>query len=297
MKKFILAMVILLIVGGVISGIGCAVYFSGDVRINRKQVEYIERVYEAEAFTSVELKLCEAHKISFERGENYSVRYSESEFSNMSVSAENGALKMTENSKSYKRWWERIFYNFEKTELVITVPDGALLNVGIRIDGSSEMTLPSHELGNVELEVRGAASVIGNEISAKDVKIDASGSASFTLSGRADSIEIHASGSVNFICNNFSCSDIGVSVSGSARLNLSGTGDTLDVKASGSCKINAKDFTLKRASLHASGSVHAELSLSERLRVDASGSARVYYWGNPSVEQSVSGSAHIERRG
>lgn len=317
MRKFVVAMIILAVIGAILAGIGCAIVFGKYGGAFGKEIDYAEHVFDSEqAFSTVNFSLRHPHKISFVRGENYSVKYSDAEDFPMTVSSSNGTLTVSESRDGWF-WWESLFFKLAATDIVITIPDDVVLSIGGTLSGASEITLPSWEFGTVNLKISGATAFKGHGVKTGSltfdisgvskieldgelgsVKVDLSGAAEFDLSGTAPSLAVSASGSADVDCENFTCPSVTVSASGSVEIDLEGTGDVLDVKSSGSAEIKAKDFPLKRASFDGSGSIKAEVSVSEYLFVKASGPATVKYWGNPQVDTpSLSGSSSVKKMG
>ncbi len=315
MKKFVIAMAIVLLIGGIMSGAGCAVYFKGDQQMAFKKLEYTEQVFVAEAaFDSLRLDFYEPHSLKFERGEGYGVRYSVNQYSDTAVSVEDGKLCFKERRWSWKNWIQRLFCRFNTTEVVVTVPDDVVLAIDANIRGASDISLPSWQYGDIDLDVSGAAVVGGENIVASDIKvsvsggatvklngsmkkvcIDCSGAADIGLSGKADELRVYASGSSDVACTQLESPLVNIEVSGSADIALAGKGEVLNVHSSGSSEIWARDFAVARAVLQSSGSVTAQVKVSEHLSISVSGSADVEYWGDPQVEKSISGSASVRK--
>ncbi|MDE7372924.1 MAG: DUF2807 domain-containing protein [Clostridia bacterium] len=297
MKKAVAAFVILIFVGILLTGIGCAVFFSKGIKeIN---LEYYEQFFESEEeISSLNLDLGNAHKVVLQRGEKCSVKYFDTNVTNFTVSVENGRLNIHESGWSWKDWLKRIFYRYKSTDVVITVPENAVLDIVGDFSGATEMTLPSWEYGNIRLDVSGAAAITASDITAKDITIEASGSTDFSISsGKVNSLTARASGSVKLKCDGLECPRIEVRASGSARMELSGIGKDLVLRVSGSGRVYAKDFALETADIDASGSANAELSVSTLLKVRTSGSSNIAYWGNPEVDRYTSGSSTIVKKG
>ncbi len=296
MKKFVIAMAVIILIGAVLSGIGCAVFFSSD--FSAENIEYFEKFYETEEpVTELDLRIENAHKVVLQRGEKCSVKYFDSTLSEFSTSAENGKLILSESEWNWKNWLRRIFCKLQTTEIIITVTEGVTLNINGTLNGATEMELPSWEYGNINLDVRGASNITAKGISASNIFFNVSGAANLELSGRADSFIADTSGATNMVCNGLTCPSIDLRVSGSTRVTLSGTGNRLSLHASGSGKLWAKDFTLDSAEIDASGSVDAEVNVSSLLKVHTSGVAYVAYWGDPQIERYTSGSSEIVKKG
>lgn len=295
MKKFVAAMVIIIIVGAILAGVGCAVFFTSDFRT--EPIEYTEGFFETETeCTKLDFELADMHNVVLERGEKWSVKYFDSTVSKFSVSAQNGSLVVTEKNNGVRGWLKHLFFKTESTDVVVTVPEGELIDITGEINGSATVNLPDWNYGNMNITVHGASTVNASGITAKSISVDVSGAAKLVLSGSADKLRAHASGSVKMDCNGFNCPDVDVYASGSAELNLSGTGNILSVHASGSGRVWARNFAIDRAEIIASGSVNAELNVSTLLKVDVSGSANIAYWGDPQVDKDTSGSATIVKK-
>ena len=317
MKKFVTAMVIILVLGVVLCGIGCAVYFTGDNKFFGEQVQYTECNFVAEeAFDTIDFDLKQAHRIYFKIGDAYSVRYFDSEQSPVSVSSQNGTVSIKEQGFDFKHWWQRLKYRFGTTDVEITVPAGTVLSLKGNMDGSTNLQLPSWKFGDMTLIVRGSADITGTNVTTQNMSFDISGSADLKLSGSFKNINIsangsadieiagtatslisHASGSLDIAANSFVCPLVDLSASGSMDASLSGSGEVLKMHTSGSGDLYAKNFAVAEANLETSGSLDAEVTVSHQLTVNASGSATVYYWGDPHIDRHVSGSAKITKRG
>ncbi len=84
-----------------------------------------------------------------------------------------------------------------------------------------------------------------------------------------------------------------IDVSGTANLALSGQVADQTLKVSG--VLNAKNFELQTSntSIDVSGSGDFEVSCADNLDIDVSGFANVYYKGNPSISQDISGTLNL----
>ncbi|MDE6303127.1 MAG: DUF2807 domain-containing protein [Clostridia bacterium] len=323
MKKFVIAMVVIILLGAVLIGVGCAVYFSSDWRWGTESVEYYEKTDKfEESFSTLDLYLKNPHKISFVRGDKCEVKYFDTDIAPIAVSVQGGTLTISEKSFDAINWFKRIFYKFKTTDIVITVPEScSILDVKGTLAGATEIKLPSFEgtleYGKIDLRVSGASTFVADKIKADNIKFDVSGASNMTfndiqatsmsldssgaskvvMSGKVDSLRTQASGSVNMRCDSFECPTIDLRSSGSSEIYLSGTGSVLNVHVSGSGKIWARDFTLDRADIDASGSTNAELTVSTYLKVDTSGSSHISYWGDPEVEKHTSGTSTIVKKG
>jgi hypothetical protein len=84
-------------------------------------------------------------------------------------------------------------------------------------------------------------------------------------------------------------------VSGASQLNLFGEGKYLDGDISGASQLNAFDMPVQESELEVSGASSARVSVSELLKVDASGASNVRYRGNPNVDKKTSGGSTVRQ--
>lgn len=114
----------------------------------------------------------------------------------------------------------------------------------------------------------------------------------------ADELKVSLSGSGNASFKKMIADRLDLSMSGSGDLTIRGgaVGD-LTLNQSGSGNLNAVDLGVEDAKIHKSGSGNAVLTVTGSLAVKASGSGKVDYKGNPSLNDiRVSGSGRIVKR-
>ena len=63
---------------------------------------------------------------------------------------------------------------------------------------------------------------------------------------------------------------------------------------SGASKLQAFSYSIGSAGIDASGASRADVSVGNRLVVNASGASSVQYWGTPVMEQRLSGSSSVQ---
>jgi hypothetical protein len=70
----------------------------------------------------------------------------------------------------------------------------------------------------------------------------------------------------------------------------------MEADVSGSSSLSLFDFPVTRAEASASGASDIDVTVSEELRIDASGSSTIRYRGNPStVESDTSGASEVRQ--
>ncbi|UTA66260.1 head GIN domain-containing protein [Emticicia sp. 21SJ11W-3] len=86
-----------------------------------------------------------------------------------------------------------------------------------------------------------------------------------------------------------------IDLSGASDLIIEGNGKNLEAEISGASKLYAFDADIEKANLDVSGASSAKVTVSNNLRVSASGASKVRYRGNPVVSSNTSGSSHVEK--
>jgi hypothetical protein len=108
------------------------------------------------------------------------------------------------------------------------------------------------------------------------------------------SIELSGSGGVS--AANLRVNALRVDISGSGTMDLAGSADQQELELSGSGRYEAAELQSRSVSIDISGSVTAAVAASDQRRVDISGSGTVTYSGDPTIDQSVSGSGRLVKR-
>jgi hypothetical protein len=109
-----------------------------------------------------------------------------------------------------------------------------------------------------------------------------------------DAFEIDLSGAskLNFKAD---VNDLKADISGASNLTLDRYVPFIDADIYGASKLNAYDADSKEVYLKLSGASRANLSVSEYLKVDASGASTVSYKGSPRIDQEVSGASKVTK--
>lgn len=145
---------------------------------------------------------------------------------------------------------------------------------GFFVDYSVSVTLP--EL--VSLSVSGGSDVASES----------------ALSG--DHLNVTASGGADVVLE-VTVGELDVQASGGSDTRLSGTADTLHVRASGGSDLNARALQAREALLQTSGGSDSDVTVLDKLVVNASGGSDVVYRGEPeSIEIDADPSADVVHR-
>ena len=108
-----------------------------------------------------------------------------------------------------------------------------------------------------------------------------------------DSMSIDISGSGNITARDITVNTLKVDVSGSADFSATGKAENMIADISGSGDIKTTDFETEKADISISGSGSAKVWITRHLKADIRGSGSVRYKGNPVIETKSSGSGRI----
>lgn len=155
--------------------------------------------------------------------------------------------------------------------------------------------IPAFDFSNVAIS--GGADLKWHNCTSQDLAIAASGGADVAITAQSESIELSASGGSDVVLEGES-QRLKVSASGGSDVELRGKSQQLYVLASGGADLNAKMLVAEQVEVSASGGADVNVYATNCLTVVASGSADVYYAGNPATKSiSSSGAANVEHKG
>jgi hypothetical protein len=84
---------------------------------------------------------------------------------------------------------------------------------------------------------------------------------------------------------------------GAAKILLDGTVDDLVTDMTGASKLEADELQTKTAEISSTGASHAEVAVSDSLKVSITGAGKVIYSGNPpTIEKKISGAGSIRHK-
>ena len=317
MKKYLISMIALLIIGAIICGGGAIMYAQSDNKIFEKDLEYTQKEYVAESeINAIDFSLMGAYNFILQRGETCSVSYYESEISQFTVLEENGVLKMQEKYE-WKNMITRWYSKQKKTDLVLTVPEDVVLSMDCHFSGAVALTLPEWEYGDINMRVSGATAIssestikagkfnlnVSGAFSAnlkgefESIDLKGSGASDIVFDGSAQSINIKSSGATEFKSVELSCQQINVDVSGTAEILIKGEGGEFKTHASGYCELDAGEFSLNKLDIDASGYVDMTVNVKDEIIAHASGSVKVDYYGDPKISTSGSSKGKYNKIG
>jgi hypothetical protein len=104
-------------------------------------------------------------------------------------------------------------------------------------------------------------------------------------------------GAARLTANQLSGHNFAVESTGAAKVHLDGSVDDLVTDMTGASKLEADSLQTKTAEISSTGASHAEVAVSESLKVSITGAGKVTYSGNPpTIEKHVSGAGSISHK-
>jgi|ERR1700693_561307 len=104
-------------------------------------------------------------------------------------------------------------------------------------------------------------------------------------------------GAARLTANQLSGHNFAVESTGAAKVHLDGSVDDLVTDMTGASKLEADSLQTKTAEISSTGASHAEVAVSESLKVSITGAGKVTYSGNPpTIEKHISGAGSISHK-
>lgn len=168
----------------------------------------------------------------------------------------------------------------------------------LEVSGVSKVTLNDEfTCDEFELEMSGTSKVSGLDISAREIKVECSGTSKVVGDLDGNEVELSVSGGSAAECV-MNAGKLEVEVSGASRAILEGKAGDIDVEVSGASSLKAWDLDVKYAEAEVSGASSAEINVSERLEAEAKGASSIYYPSNVKnlIEKEISGTSTLKTR-
>lgn len=104
-------------------------------------------------------------------------------------------------------------------------------------------------------------------------------------------------GAARLTANQLSGHSFAIESTGAAKVFLDGRVDQLVTDMTGASRLQAESLQTKTAEISSTGASHAEVGVSETLKVSITGAGKVIYSGNPpTVEKHISGAGSIRHK-
>jgi len=183
-------------------------------------------------------------------------------------------------------------------------------------DGSESITITTDDdvMPHVVTEVRGETLVVGFDFDGPigilptrmEVTLHVDELGSITASGawkvHADSLEgtdleTLISGTGNLSIDQLEATDLSAEISGAGEMAIAGEVVSQNIAISGAGEYNAGDLKSESARVEISGSGETTLWVTGSLEVTVSGAGRIYYYGQPQVDFTKSGTGTLSSLG
>lgn len=142
-------------------------------------------------------------------------------------------------------------------------------------DASNVAILGNGKINSLEATLSGASTIEG-----KDLKME--------------NFKLVLSGASNGVFKDVESKTMNATLSGASRLELTGKTEKLNATLSGASKLMDHLFIVNEAKVEASGASYLEITVNNKISVELSGSSKMYYSGNPNIEnKKLSGGSKL----
>jgi hypothetical protein len=142
--------------------------------------------------------------------------------------------------------------------------------------------------------ISGSGELFADTMAGETVTLKVSGSGDLSVQyAISDDSNLTLSGSGSISVTQLFCMNADMHISGSGNITVSGESENEHLRISGSGSIHAYDFPVQSATITISGSGDAQTSIEIYLKGIISGSGDIYVKGDPSIDQTITGSGRI----
>ena len=108
---------------------------------------------------------------------------------------------------------------------------------------------------------------------------------------------VKLTGAARLTAKQLSGHSFAIESTGAAKVFLDGTVDQLVTDMTGASRLQAESLQTKTAEISSTGASHAEVAVSEALKVSITGAGKIIYSGNPpTIEKHISGAGSIRHK-
>jgi len=109
--------------------------------------------------------------------------------------------------------------------------------------------------------------------------------------------DLDVSGASKVSMTNLSNESLQIHSSGASKINVDGTTVNLTINTSGASKIDTENLKAENVSVDSSGASNVSVSVSNELKVDASGASKIVYSGTPAnIEKKINGASKVNQK-
>jgi hypothetical protein len=128
--------------------------------------------------------------------------------------------------------------------------------------------------------------------------VELSGAGSITVDDvRVDAFDVRLAGAGVIDVSGLDVSLLDAALPGAGTISLAGTATTQDVELPGAGRYDAGDLASASVTVASGGAVAATVWATDELSITSGGVGSISYYGNPSLDQRVTGTASVERLG
>jgi len=229
----------------------------------------VVKSYDLKDFSSLDVS--SVYKVYLTKGSTFSVSVEvEKKYAENVVVTKNGSILKIAMNKEIKKKKDEIYV----ARITMPVLKGVSLS-GVAELKTNDTFVLSGEHFNVQLS--GASEIDRLTVNAACLKIQMSGASEADINGSFTEMKATLSGSSNFDGKLNIANGARMELSGSSEVELEGKGASIKAECSGSSKIDAEDFSVASADLNLSGVSKAEVFVSQKLNVVATGASKCQY--------------------
>ncbi len=153
----------------------------------------------------------------------------------------------------------------------------------IDLSGAAKIkAIGSFKTKELDIELSGATTIEGLDISGQELSIDCSGASKLKISGDFTQIDVEASGasSITMVSNS---KELDIEISGASNLQLEGSTDYIKAATSGASSIKAQHYKAKNGYAELSGASNTKVLCTGELKILVGKASKLTYYGNPNI--------------
>ena len=256
---------------------------AGSGNVIQKEVELSNEVHEVEinSIGIMHFTQGEAAELVIEAEDNYIDR--------IEVLVIDDRLVINIENKWFESWvpTEPIHYYLTLPELT-----------EVELNGAVSLEMDELEAGNLRMECNGTSSRELGELIADNITVDIAGAARLNAEHfESNTLTINIDGISKVNVEDLLAQNLTIDISGGGVINLAGSVSHQDIAIDGAGSYQAGDLRSDTAIIENSGAASIKVWVEESLDMVCDGTAKVSYYGTPSVYQNNSGLSVVESLG
>lgn len=248
------------------------------------------RTYDLSSFNAIEAYYC--YNVEVVKGNKCSlvIEATSDIMDELTVDVANNKLTLSVR----KDFWRTIqsWRSSDNVRAVVTVPD----LVEVKLGSAARLTSnDAFSPKNFEIEL-GGASKAELTIMTHTADVEVNGASNLVINGLATDAQLEVSGASKVEYNQ-EVKTIEVDLGGASTAVLSGSATTASVEVGGASHLEADDFPVQHMEIKCNGASHANVSVSDKIGLEAGGASRVTIHGEPVFTYTrVTGASKVSNR-